>query len=129
MKTALFVTLSLLALPTAHAKCAREPYEVSGSISDSAGNAVPGAKVRIEWTELKTFQRSLDAVADSNGYFKLDLSFYPSKGTHWYGGDICTATLKIVRLLVSAQGFESIDVQKKISSSVLHTKVTLARKD
>ena len=92
------VVLLLCGAWTAHAKCALQPYEVSGHVSARDGTPVSGASVTVTWNDGTKSARS-----GRDGSFSVSFSFDPFSGSS-ASGDACEARLANATIEASAPG-------------------------
>lgn len=109
----------------ASAKCIAPIFDLSGTVRDWEGRAVPGAAIAVSWVERGRAQGPAITRSDRDGRYSLKIVFNTYTKGSWFRGDICKEELTNVAVSAFAPGLGSDSERIAVNSSTFTANLSL----
>ena len=116
MRTLLAVLLFSSASSGAFAKCTTPSVAVTGTVTNGAGEAVPGAVVAVSWILGDQPRGPLQSHTDQQGAFRLEFQFPTFTKSTLLRGDVCRESINLVSVSAYSPGYRSKPVLAPVTN-------------
>ena len=126
----LALVLTTVVSMQASAKCASDTYGVEGSVMSNHGARLEGVALELRWHERIGGEHTAETISDAEGGYSFQVEFYLFNGALEGAGRYrCDAKLLRGTIVVSADGYESLEVPVYFVNQHAYEIIKLVRKE